>query len=305
MPTSNKKNETGPVILSKTETKFNLIYVIETGDFREIWFKGKGERDFFLQSRINLNSPFELALVYSQMMMASLMLKPNPKRVLMIGLGAAVVSNFMHDKFPDLHLDVVEIDPMVLAAAKKYFFLKETPRYNVHIGDGRVFLKNRIGKEPYDMVILDAFKSGSVPFHLKTVEFYQEIKSVLTADGLVGSNLYGKSNGMKPSDCKSFLKAFPNIYTFEDPDRVATVLIAQGGEKKWSAMDFENSAEHWEGKFNFSMKAVAGYFKSNPFATDSGKVLKDDFSAEEFSRAVEKHNSNDSLYRPYPIQNTH
>ncbi len=303
--TGTKKNEDKPVILAKTETKFNLIYVIQTGDFREIWFKGKGERDFFLQSRINVNCPFELALVYSQMMMASLFLQPTPKRILMIGLGAAVVSNFMHDQFPDLHLDVVEIDPMVLTAAKKYFFLKESPRYKVHVQDGRVFLKNQIGKEPYDMVFLDAFKSGSVPYHLKTVEFYKEIKSVLTPNGLVGSNLYGKSNTMKPSDRKSFLKVFPNVYTFEDPDKVATVLLAQGGNKKWSAVDFENSAKSWEGKFNFSMKTVAGYFKPNQFLLSTGKELKDDFTDSEFVRAVEKNNSNDSLYRPYPIHNTH
>ena len=303
--TDNNKTANSPVILAKTETKFNLIYVIQTGDFREIWFKGKGERDFFLQSRINLQSPFDPELVYSQMMMASLFLKPNPKRILMIGLGAAVVSNFMHHQFSNLHLDVVEIDPMVLTAAKKYFFLKESPRYKVHILDGRVFLKNQIGGETYDMVFLDAFKSGSVPYHLKTVEFYREIKAVLCPDGLVCSNLYGKSNEMKPSDRKSFQKVFSNIYTFEDPDRVATVLLAQNGEKQWSAKDFRNSANQWEGKFGFSMKSVASYFKQGQFAPDSGSEFKDDFTNAEFARAVEKNNSNDSLYRPYPIQNTH
>ena len=41
----------------------------------------------------------------------------------------------------------------------------------------------------YDLVFLDAFKGGSVPYHLKTVEFYREIARSLTEEGILVTNL--------------------------------------------------------------------------------------------------------------------
>ena len=80
-------------VLAKERTPYNDIYVIQNGENREIWFKGNG--DYYLQSRVNVVNQKQLALVYSHMMMASLLFCPNPRRLLMIGLGGATVTNFL------------------------------------------------------------------------------------------------------------------------------------------------------------------------------------------------------------------
>ncbi|MGK0178973.1 MAG: spermidine synthase, partial [Nitrospinales bacterium] len=242
-------------ILARERTQYNDIYVIQNDDYRELWFKGNG--DYFLQSRVNVEQQKQLALVYSNMMMASLLFCPKPQRLLMVGLGGAAVTNFLSQQFPNLHIDVVEIDPKVIEVSKKYFYLRESNRYRVFEEDGRVFIQNRKGQEPYDWIILDAFKSGSIPYHLKTYEFYKEIRAILKPEGIVGSNLYGKGNSLKPRDTKTFMSVFPNIYCFEDDERVATVLIANGGER-WSEEKInERAAISNKMPEPFSMQEVA------------------------------------------------
>ncbi len=48
-------------VLAHTRSSFNDIYVIERENLREMWFRAGG--GFFLQSRIDLDQPGDLALV--------------------------------------------------------------------------------------------------------------------------------------------------------------------------------------------------------------------------------------------------
>ena len=84
-----KAKEPEVKILARERTPYNEIYVIRKGDYRELWFKGNG--DYFLQSRVNVTQQKQLALVYSNMMMASLFFCPNPARLLMVGLGLSLI----------------------------------------------------------------------------------------------------------------------------------------------------------------------------------------------------------------------
>ena len=291
-------------ILARERSSYNDIYVIRKGDYRELWFKGN-DGDYFLQSRVNIGQQKQLALVYSNMMMASLLFCPNPRRLLMVGLGGGSVTNFLTKWFPDLKIDVVEIDEKVIKISKKYFFLKESNRYRIFQEDGRVFIKNRKGQEQYDWIVLDAFKSGSIPYHLKTHEFYKEIRSILKPNGVVGSNLYGKGNSLKPRDTKTFLSVFPNIYCFEDTERVATVLIANDGPR-WSEEKIHESAKNFNTMPEpFSMQDVAKNYRLGKFVEKSAPRFDDHFSDKGFLHDVKKENLQNIKPWRYPIKNIH
>ncbi len=290
-------------ILARERTPYNDIYVIKNGSCRELWFKGNG--DYFLQSRVDVEQQKQLALVYSKMMMASLLFNPDPRRLLMVGLGGAAVTNFLGEWFPKLKIDVVEIDGKVIEVSKKYFFLRESNRYRVFEEDGRVFIQKRKGQEPYDWIILDAFKSGSIPYHLKTHEFYKEIRAILKPGGVVGSNLYGKGNTLKPRDTKTFKSVFPNICCFEDAERVATVLIATDGPQ-WSKEKIRDNAA----LFNklpepYSMEEIAKAYRPEQFVEESASRFDDHFSSKGFLHDVEKENRLSVEPRRYPIKNVH
>jgi spermidine synthase len=288
-------------VLARGRTPYNDIFVLQEGSQRALWFNADG--DFFLQSRMDMDRPLSLVLVYSRMILASLLFCSRPRRVLCIGLGAGILPRCLSHWFPDLIIDVVEIDPKVVQFARRYFNFRESINCRVHVEDGRLFLKRRPSNGGYDIVFLDAFKSGSVPFHLKTREFYHEIMSALTPDGLLASNLYGKSNTLKPSDEKTFLSHFDQLYVFEDPAQVATVSVAARHPKRWSALKLRELAQGKDvpGELGLSLMEVTGFLKEKGFS-GGGKVLQDDFPIQELTQASEIHNLQDlKRKRPYPI----
>ena len=298
-----KKEEPQMKVLDKEKTSYNDIYVIQNGEHRELWFKGNGE--YYLQSRVDTLGQDPLALVYSRMMMASLLFLPKPERMLMVGLGGAALSNCLAQWFPDLKIDIVEVDGKVIGISKKYFSLRESSRCRVFEEDGRVFIQKRKGQEPYDWVILDAFKSGSIPYHLKTCEFYKEIRAVLSPNGVVSSNLYGKGNTLKPRDIQTFLSVFPQTYCFEDDDQIATVLIATDGER-WSEEKIRDSASICQKLPEpFPMEEIVKAYRPGKFQEDSVSTFKDDFSSNGFLHDVECENRQSSKYRRYPITNVY
>jgi len=295
---SNKTSDTFE-ILAKARSRYNEIYVIQNGTQREMWFKGGGS--FFLQSRMDTETRKLPVLVYSRMMLASLLFQKAPKRILMLGLGGGSISNFLHHRFPEAVVDVVEVDAKVIKLCKEYFYLQETENYRLHAMDARVFVQHQMGKVSYDLILLDVFKSGSVPFHLKTKEFYREIRDILSLEGVVVSNLYGKSNLLKPGDRATFASVFSGLYFFEDPEQVATVLIATDQEHAFSGMELKTSARNFSQDMPFSMPEMANMYKPDFLADITGKVFSDDFSEREFSQAVDDNNTHrGKLF--YPIK---
>ena len=296
--------ETEPFkILTRTRSPYNDIFVIERENLREMWFQGNGR--CYLQTRIDLDRPGELALVYTRLLLAPLMWNPNPSRILMIGLGGGVVPRFMNEVYPDMQIDVVEVDPRVTELARTYFDFKDSPRLQVIEDDGRAFIKQCNRK--YDMVFLDAFKGGSVPYHLKTLEFYREIAHTLSDEGVLVTNLYGKSNGLKPRDRKTLDEVFQRIYFFEDVDRVATVCVAVLNDTGVALETLQKYTSNLPEKIqrNLSWLKNMDMIENRNLVEPSGSVFKDDFEASEFFKAVKRNNRDDpSFNHPYPIRNS-
>ncbi len=290
-------------ILTRTRSPFNDIFVIERENLREMWFQGNGR--FYLQTRIDLDRPGDLALIYTRLLLAPLIWNPSPSRILMIGLGGGVLPRFLNEAYPDIEIDVVEMDARVTELARRYFDFKESSRLRVFEDDGRAFIKQR--GQRYDMVFLDAFKGGSVPYHLKTIEFYREIAQSLKEEGILVTNLYGKSNGLKPRDRKTLEAVFQRVSFFEDADRVATVCVAilkdEGVSLETLRKYISNLPEKVQRNLSWleNMDMIEGRSSIEP----SGSVFKDDFESSEFFKVVKRNNRDDPFFNhPYPIRNS-
>lgn len=64
------------------------------------------------------------------------------ERVLVLGLGGGALCTYLHEKFPQLVIDGVEIDPMMETLAKKYFGFKQSENLKSHIADGLSFVQD-------------------------------------------------------------------------------------------------------------------------------------------------------------------
>src|ERR1700745_1960888 len=92
---------------------------------------------------------------YNRTMRVALAYPQETKRIMMIGLGAGSISTYLGRAMPDVQIDVVELDPGVIAAGKKYFGLQETDKIHFIESDGRVYLNRN--KDLYDIIFLAVY----------------------------------------------------------------------------------------------------------------------------------------------------
>jgi len=164
-----------------------------------------------IQSSMILEDPARLDLKYSQAMIAALALHREPRDVLIVGLGGASIPKFLQKYYPELELDIVELDPDVVRVCQDYFEFRGNSKTRVFVMDGRMYLKR--AEKQYDLILLDAYAADHIPFHLTTVEFIQLVKSHLKPGGVVASNLWEKAvNRFYLAELKTFQATFPQVY---------------------------------------------------------------------------------------------
>ena len=197
-------------ILWEKDSFYHHIRVEEDEEARYLYF------DRTLQSAMNLDDPTTLRLLYSRYTSLGLAFRPDAKKALIIGLGGGSIPKKYNKEFPFLEIDVAEIDPEVIQVAKKYFLLKEGKNLRVHAQDGRLFLTRT--SQRYDLILLDAYYTDAIPFHLTTREFFQTADQKLTPNGIVVANIIGAVTGpggkITRSVVKTLREIFPQIYIF-------------------------------------------------------------------------------------------
>ena len=120
----------GPV--AHVETVYNDIFVTKDGNLLKLSFQWKGW--YFNQSEVNLADSNDLPMLYTRAMSIAAIFPQDIKRVLVLGLGAGSIPDYLHRFLPDATIDTVELDPGVIDVAKKYFGLRETKDFPSHRG---------------------------------------------------------------------------------------------------------------------------------------------------------------------------
>jgi len=203
---------------------YRNLYITEDGDLRCMTFRRAtaGTRQTCFQKE----QPQYLYFPYARMMMGSLYLNPDPKRILIVGLGGGTLPMALRGILPDAVIDVVEIDEAVVKAAKDFFTFKDDPNLKVHIEDGRLFVKKAIkAGTKYDLVMLDAFEDDYIPEHLLTREYLQEVKSIMVPGGVIAANTFS-SSGLYPAESATYEDVFGPFYNLKSANRV---IWAQNG----------------------------------------------------------------------------
>ena len=125
---------------------------------------------------------------YGRMFTAMNELRPEPRRIGIIGLGAGVVAAY--GRAGD-EVVFYEISPKVVEIEKRDFtFLRDTPAKvaPVVMGDGRLSLERELREgtpRGYDVLGIDAFSGDSIPMHLVTREAMQLYLKHLSHNGVI------------------------------------------------------------------------------------------------------------------------
>jgi spermidine synthase len=190
--------------VTRFDSPFHRIHVDDVGFVRVLRF----ERN--RQSSMRLDDPFETDIDYCGYLHIAIAVTPDPTSALMIGLGGGSVVKRMWRDYPDLQLDVVELDPEVVEIAHELFAVPRDERIRVAVADGRDFLT--MSDERYDIVIVDAFDDDRVPRTLLTEEFMRDVREHLAPGGVAAWNLIGHMSGMHSGLFRSLYRTAANVW---------------------------------------------------------------------------------------------
>ena len=214
-----KDDQAGYTIVHTKDSQYHRIAVVDDDTTRYLRF------DSSFQSGMYLDDPYRTRFGYSDYLQLPFAYRPETKRVLYIGLGGGSAPKRTWRDFPNVHIDAVELDPEVVDVAYKYFDLPRDPRLEVEVEDGRRFISANEG--PWDTIVVDAFYSDAIPFHLATREFLELARSRLAPGGTVVTNIIGAVSGPDSRLFRSMLRTYRAVFP-----TVAIHPVLEGGGGK-------------------------------------------------------------------------
>lgn len=219
-----------PGLVYETESRYNYIQVIGARDMQGgQWYglqlnEGQGIHslygpdyvdyplvdgiwDYFLLVPYFNNPPYTRADVDS---------------LLVIGSAAGTISKAYTGIYGPIPIDGVEIDPEIVRVGEAWFDMTE-PNLTTYTQDGRYFLQHTA--QIYDVIVVDAYRPPYIPFHLTTLEFFQEIDAHLSEEGVVAINAGRTTTDYSlVSALATTMKAvFPNVYVLDAPNYGSTL----------------------------------------------------------------------------------
>ena len=260
--------------LAHIETAYNDVFITKRGHQLVMSFQLKGWD--YTESVSNLLDPDDLPLRYAQVMTIATIYPETARKILMLGLGGGSISTYLGRFMPEAAITTVEIDPGVITAAKTYFGLRETERMRYRAGDGRVFLSRN--DELYDLILLDAYRGGYVPFHLLTREFYTLVKQRLTPGGAAAFNVHDGSK-LYASTVKTLGEVFAALDLY--PSGVGEV-IAVASASPLDPRTLERRAATLQERhgFRFPLPQILRRRLEQPrLQAANGDVITDDFAS--------------------------
>jgi spermidine synthase len=261
--------------LAHIETEYNDVFITKRQNQLVMSFQVKGWD--YTESVANLLDPDDLPLRYAQVMTIATIYPETPQKILMLGLGGGSISTYLGRFMPEALITTVEIDPGVITAAKTYFGLRETERMRYRAGDGRVFLTRNSGL--YDLILLDAYRGGYVPFHLLTREFYTLVKARLAPGGAAAFNVHDGTK-LYASTVKTLGEVFPALDLY--PTALGEVIaVATTSALDKDTLERRAATLQAHHGFRFALPQILQRRLDRPQAeahAAKGDVITDDFA---------------------------
>jgi spermidine synthase len=268
--------------LLQKDTFYHRIRIEEDNEARYMYF------DRTLQSAMNLKDPTALRLIYSRYTSLGFTFRPDAKKMLVIGLGGGSIPKKIQKEFPHMEIDAVEIDPEVIKMAKDYFNVKENILLRLHAQDGRLFMTRT--RQQYDIILLDAYFTDAMPFHLTTKQFFELAQKKLAPNGIIVANLISAVTGPSGKIARAFVRTqrqvFPQTYVFAarradnvSLDTIQNVIVIATREKQ--RLDIKEivkrAAAIDKGLFPEPIQDIAVAYFDKPLPEDV-PILTDDYA---------------------------
>lgn len=210
-----------PNLIYEKESAYNFIQVFDEQGLRLLTVnEGQAFQSVYYPNTVRLGGYWDLFLVTPY-----LTTDTAPRSLLVIGLAGGTVTKQFAQVYPGIQMDGIEIDPEIVRVGRELFAMNE-PSLNVIEDDGRAALRKT--DKRYDVIVVDAYRQPYIPFHLATVEYYQELGAHLSERGVVAVNA-----ARTPHDARlvnalaaTLKQVFPSVLLMEYPGDTNTIILA-------------------------------------------------------------------------------
>ena len=179
-----------------------------------------------------IDSPFEIELEYVQRMMAWLLFvdaaSVPKRRAMQLGLGAATCTKFCFKKLR-MKTTAIEINPQVIIACRLWFKLPpDDAKLEVVLADAALEIQKPQWQGQIDALQVDLYDHEAAAPVLDSAEFYADCRRLLTADGMMTVNLFGRSSSFL-SSVEKISEAFGAgaVWAFKPTREGNTIVLAQ------------------------------------------------------------------------------
>jgi spermidine synthase len=190
---------------------------VEDGKHRALCFTIDGS----VQSEMRIDDPDALVNDYTRKMMGFLLFCPEPRRVLMIGLGGGSLVKFCNRHLPSTHVTAIEIDANVIALREHFKIPTDGKDLRVIHGDGARHVADLIDATEFpDVLLVDAYDRNGISPSIAEYEFLEHSRRILGNGGVFVMNLAAHESA-------SSMQVERIRHVFGDP--VIPVTVGWGG----------------------------------------------------------------------------
>lgn len=186
----------------------------------------------WIQGTMRMDAPYDIELEYVQRMMAWLLfIDPAtlPKRhVMQLGLGSGALTKFCRKQLK-ICTTAIELNPQVLHACRGWFKLPaDDAKLRVVIADAAEEIRNPMWAGNVDALQVDLYDDDAAAPVLDSAAFYADCRRLLSDDGCMTVNLFGRASSY-PQSVAKIAAAFgaDAVWAFKPTREGNTVVLAQ------------------------------------------------------------------------------
>ena len=203
---------------------------VNFSDYGDVRFLHLGTE--WVQGSMLRDAPYDIELEYVQRMMAGLLFTDaaavSKKHAMQLGLGSAALTKFCYKKLR-MKATAIEINPQVITACRLWFKLpRDDLRLHVIQADAAAEIKKAAHQETVDLLHVDLYDHEAAAPVLDSADFYEDCRGLLTEDGVMTVNLFGRDSSYLQSLTK-IAEAFgpESVWAFRPTREGNTVVLAQ------------------------------------------------------------------------------
>ena len=232
-------------------TDYSRVVLRDFGPRRAMHFV-RDDGSLILQTRVDLERPGALLVGYTRGLFVSYLFVPEPSSALIVGLGGGAMVRFLQERDPALRVDAIDIDPVVVDIAQRYFGTRPSETVRLITADGYDFIRQT--ENFYDVIYMDVFLRPSdetdeagASLRIKDVPFYAAMRERLTPDGVVAFNLLPHAE--RDADIDELRQTFPQVYVFGIEGELNWVAIATRDPRRLELSELREHASVLGGRF--------------------------------------------------------